>query len=217
MDELPAFHRPHECRTEDLRTPDRRVSLTSLTSLHSGCDAKATNELIIRGNPSINNATLVQDEDGSLVVDVGANRQPCRVSYESESGLLKVHNIHDNTQPRESFNMVLRGPSGKGEYQMSVAPGTEEDGMDEDGLALGSEVLFKGWEVIEESSRLWLRYKDPFRNSHWIAAREKTGAEDSVWSPWWFSPNAANMEDFLDYVSIDIQLVRVDSDSIRTY
>lgn len=136
------------------------------------------------------------------MIHPGIQREPCRILYEPGRGLLKVDTPSGGEKSGETPYMILQGPSGKEEYRLSV-----KSEMEDDDLAIGSDIQFKDWEVIEESSRLWLRYNDPMRSSHWIAAQATDGAKDSAWSPWWFSPNAANMEDFQHYVSIDIQLV----------
>lgn len=74
---------------------------------------------------------------------------------------------------------------------------------------LGWQVKFDEWKVMEDDTgRLLLRYKDAACCSHWIAVlQEDDGTEK--WVPWWFSPSAANMDDFEKYVLIDLEVVEV--------
>lgn len=126
--------------------------------------------------------------------------------YPSENGSLSVQTPKDKTKPEERLYLTLQGPSGKGEYQLRASSLSGGDG-----LAIGSQTLSGHWETIEEGPELLLRYNDLTRSSHWIAVHGGEGDENSTWSLWWYSPSAANMEDFEHYVAIDVHLVPVEN------
>ena len=133
------------------------------------------------------------------------------VSYAPSNGVVTVREAEPPaSKPEKDGTLILQGPSGKGEYQLGVSSDPEQYEQ-----SLGSETLYQDWEVIEDGENLWLRYEDASRSSHWVAALEGESGDDGVpvWSPWWFSPSAANMEDFVEYVSIDIRLVPVQEES----
>jgi hypothetical protein len=100
----------------------------------------------------------------------------------------------------------LQGPSGKGEYRLKVTTDPHPRG-------LGLQILYDDWTVfLADAGRLLLRYKDSSNSHRWIAALEGPDEDGSeTWVPWWYSPNAANMEDFPSYVAIDIELVEAES------
>jgi hypothetical protein len=146
---------------------------------------------------------LSKDASQNLVVQIGSQESPCLVAYTAGSGLLVVDDGKQISMPGKTTYAILEGPSGKNEYQLRASSDLKSDDA-----AIGSQTCHKDWEVIEDGSRLWLRYKDSTRSSHWIASREEQDKKgSSTWSPWWLAPNGANMEDFEEYVSIDIQLV----------
>lgn len=164
------------------------------------------------GNEIINGKKLIEDASGNLVVQTESRHSPCQLLLPSEGVLSSVQAATKGAKPEATASVILQGPSGKAEYQMRLSTLVEED----EGM-IGSSTYYEGWEVIEEGTRLWLRYKDPTRASHWVAAREGQDEDGrALWSPWWFSPNPANMDDLSEYVSIDIQLVPADQEEVES-
>lgn len=104
---------------------------------------------------------------------------------------------------------TLQGPSGKGEFYIQVSPSSaEEENTNDDEEAdvpLGIETLSHDWRFLEDSGRVFLRRKQTSK-SHWIAVKE-SGLE--TWTVWWYEPNPANMEDFEEYVPVDIEMVPI--------
>lgn len=163
------------------------------------------------GNEIVNGKNLIQDASGSLVVQTESRHSPCRVFFPSEGIISSVQAATKGVKPEATASVILQGPSGKAEYQMRLSSLVEDNEE-----MIGSSTCHEGWEVIEEGTRLWLRYMDPTRASHWVAVREGQDEDGkALWTPWWFSPNAANMDDLGEYVSIDIQLLPADQEEVE--
>lgn len=105
----------------------------------------------------------------------------------------------------------MRGPSGKGEFKLIKLDDPHKD------IGIGSMTEYESWAVKTETGfgpdRRLLRHQDLTRDGHWIAVPNRnsdSNTKSSTWELWWYTPNAANMEDFKSYVMVDLELVQVD-------
>lgn len=139
-----------------------------------------------------------------LGIAAGSANKPCNFSYIEGSGLLNVIIPDDEGAPSKALLATLEGPSGKGEYRLEYA---SEGELSREESLIGGATEYENWEVVQDGSLCFLRYRDPTSSSRWIATREDSEDSAETWHVWWISPNAANMEDFAEYVIVDLQLV----------
>ena len=128
-----------------------------------------------------------------------ANIEPFLVTMSNNSHTLNAYSPEQSSELSKTY-CTLEGPSGKGIFHLQHAESTEP-------MGLGVQILFDRWKALSDGDALLLRYDDFAERGHWILEMRKTEDGKDVWTPWWLSPCAANMEDFESYVMVDIELV----------
>jgi hypothetical protein len=108
------------------------------------------------------------------------------------------HILTTPSSPQSFYS--LRGPSGKGIYQLQTSSSITVRGF-------GLKILSNDW-YVQEAGHMFLRHKG-LDSGFWIAVPEKCEGV-AGWEIWWLRPSGATVEDFKDYVMIDIQVVKVE-------
>ena len=111
-------------------------------------------------------------------------------------------------EPSSSSFLGLQGPAGKGEYQLVKLNNPELD------IGIGSSTEYTSWFVktSSESTHRQLGHIGVTEEGHWIAVPANGSgnlSDESIdtWELWWYSPCAANMEDFPAYVMVDLEVI----------
>ncbi|KAF3048346.1 hypothetical protein E8E12_011711 [Didymella heteroderae] len=147
------------------------------------------------GNPTVHNAFLSLDANGSLIVS------PLSPATQHAPAVVTAgdtpHTLTTLSSPQSSY--ILRGPAGKGIYQLRTSSSTKVRGF-------GSRILHDAWDVFTIVGRPFLRYKG-LNSGFWIAVPDENEGE-TTWSVWWLQPGGATVEDFENYVIVDIELVK---------
>ena len=150
---------------------------------------------MLSGNPTVHNAFLSLDANGSLIVS------PLSPAKQHAPAVVTAgdtpHTLTTLSSPQSSY--ILRGPAGKGIYQLRTSSSTKVRGF-------GSRILHDAWDVFTIVGRPFLRYKG-LNSGFWIAVPDENGGE-TTWSVWWLQPGGATVEDFENYVMVDIELVK---------
>lgn len=155
---------------------------------------------ISSGSPDLDRQNLYTGRDGVLQIGHDSTNGLPRATFSihAESSTTTIQSDSGDGGKDKQF-LILQGPSGKGEHQLKQASTTDVEGI-------GSNIMFDEWLLVEDGNMKLLRYSDPSLAGHWVASHDE---HDQSWSVWWYTPSAANMEDLLPYLSVDIELAEV--------
>jgi hypothetical protein len=151
---------------------------------------------VFSGNTTIHNALISLNADGSLLIP------PSTAVQQSAPAIMTAgqtpHILTTPSSPQSFYS--LHGPSGKGIYQLQTSSSITVRGF-------GLKILSNDW-YVQEAGHMFLRHKG-LDSGFWIAVPEKCEGV-AGWEIWWLRPSGATVEDFKDYVMIDIQVVKVE-------
>ncbi|KIW12931.1 hypothetical protein PV08_08118 [Exophiala spinifera] len=177
------------------------TSTSAMSVLASNVSLGASYQLqVIGGNTMIHGTALCEMPERHLATCSTHGLVPCRAGFIERAGSRYLA-LRDSTAEDDARYCTLRGPVGKGEYQIAI-----ESQLERSSALIGVSVFSSGWIVVEDHGRNLLRFDKDLNSSRWIAVPD---ADSGAWVPWWYAPSAANLEDFDNYVTIDIELVEV--------
>lgn len=149
------------------------------------------------GNPTIHNAFISFDTNGALAIPASitsSNYTPAILTVGQTP-----HPLISQSSPQSLY--TLQGPAGKGIYQLQSSISTEVHD-------LGSSILYDNWDIVSEGEYSFLRYKS-LNSGFWVAVPEKREGE-KAWEVWWLQPSGATVEDFGEYVMVDIEVTKME-------